>query len=658
MLARDLVRKVARDGINRGKQQLGKFPRLEAAVHRVILKQASLIRAENESTYTSWLRHHVPDAVTLLEQRDRSATFAYRPLISVVVPVYNPDIAFLVECINSVRTQSYDNWQLCLVDDASPDEQVRATILAYAARDPRIQYRFLDHNTHISAASNAGVELSSGDFIVLLDHDDMLWPNALFEVASALDTNPDLDFIYSDEDKITDQRSQHDTPHFKPDWNPDLLRSVNYITHMAAIRTSVIEQVGGFRSETNGAQDWDLFLRVTDATDRIHHIPTVLYSWRRHQQSTASGNAAKPYVVQAQRRTLLDALAREGRTDATVTQDPRHPYFWNVAYPVQGHPLVSIVIPSKNQFAVVKRCIESIYERSSYTNFEIVLVDTGSDDKRVLRWYEELAASHANFRLVSWPEQPFSYSRSCNEGARQARGEFLIMLNNDTEVITGNWIEILIAEAQRPGIGSVGCLLYYPDHKHIQHAGVVISVRGIAANTFSRMLMGSEKTVAQQIMLHTRHDLTAVTAACLAIRKDIFEQMHGFDPEFRVTFNDVDLCLRLCEAGYRNMWTPYVELLHHESISIGRGEKDHRDLTEFDAAKDLFQARWPKYLAHDPHFNPNFTRENSYYEVENPDRLAQVAARKAAEEEWLRTHPKDADAASSRWWTFPGRRKA
>lgn len=609
-----IIKKSARVGLRGAKKVLKSHPKLKSIADRGI---AYIAQDHNrKDSYQAWLEDNFPDFIELSKLIKLEKQLKHRPLISVIVPTYNTDIGFLRDCIESVQAQVYENWELVIVDDASPNEEVRKVIQEYAVADGRIKTKFLKKNRHIAGATNEAFAMASGEFIGLFDHDDILWPNALYEAVKALNDDRTIDFIYTDEDKISENRHDHFNAFFKPDWNPDFMHSVNYITHFALIRRTLVEKVGGQREDYNGAQDWDFFMRLTSETDKIHHIPKVLYSWRVHDLSTAKDTGAKPYVVEAQRRAISDDLARKGYADAVIEQDPKHTGYWRVRYPLSDNPLVSIVIPTKNQYNVVKRCIDSIYEKSNYNNFEIVLVDTGSDDKKVLSWYEHLKRKHANFKLVNWHEQPFSYARSCNEGARQASGDILIMLNNDTEVITPDWIEQLAGDANRKETGAVGCLLFFPDKHHIQHAGVGVGLGGVAANSFSMMTLHHAMSQTQHLYINTRHNMTAVTAACLAIRKTVYDEIGGFDEEFRVTYNDVDLCLRLYEKGYQNVYTPHVRLVHHESISVGLPEEvAKRDTKEFKAAADMFKSRWKKYIDHDPNINPNLSKNDALYEV-------------------------------------------
>lgn len=608
------IKRTAKFGLRGFKKLVNSNARLKSVADRAI--RQLMPNLQHKDSYQFWLETNFPDFIEISKLKKADSELKYRPLISVIVPTYNTDPGFLRDCIESVQAQIYENWELIIVDDASPNQIVRDIIKGYAESDIRIKVKLLPENQHIAGATNEAFAMASGEFIGLFDHDDLLWPNALHEVVKALNNDQTLDFIYSDEDKISENRHDHFNPFFKPDWNPDFLHSVNYITHFSVVRKTIVDKVGGQRKEYNGAQDWDFFMRITSETSKVHHIPKVLYSWRVHDLSTAKDTGAKPYVVAAQKRAITDDLARKGYPDAIVEQDPKHTGYWRVWFPLKNNPLVSIVIPSINQYEIVKRCVESIYEKSTYNNFEIILVDTGSQDKKVLGWYEKMLQTKTNFKLVNWPEKPFSYARSCNEGARQARGDILIMLNNDTEVITPDWIEVLASEAQRKEVGAVGCLLFFPDGYHIQHAGVGVGLGGVAANSFSMMTLEQPMSQTQHLYLNTRHNMTAVTAACLAIRKEVYEEVGGFDEAYRVTYNDVDLCLRLREKGYLNVYTPYAQLIHHESITVGLPEQvAKRDTKEMREAMEQFKAQWAAYIEHDPQINPNLSKESAFYDL-------------------------------------------
>ena len=596
-----------------GKKALNKQPKLKNALKRAIVPH---LRTRVKDNYERWIEANFPDAVAIAKMRKVQETFKYKPLISIVVPTYNTNLRFLQECLDSVIAQVYENWELVIVDDCSPEHDVREFITSYAETDNRIVYKFLDKNVSIAGATNEAVALASGEFIGIFDHDDLLWPNALFETVKALNEDKTIDFIYTDEDKITEDTHHHLGYVFKPDYNPDFMHSVNYFTHFTVVRKSIYDKIGGERSEYNGAQDWDLYLRVCRETTKIHHISKICYSWRIHDASTAKSTDSKPYVVEAQYNALRDDLKQRGYEGAIVEQDPKHPGYWKVTYPVVGNPLISIVIPSKNQFKVVKRCIDSIYSKTTYENFEIVLVDTGSDDPQVWTYYDRISTQHSNFKVIKWNEKPFSYARSCNEGARQSKGDLLLMLNNDTEVITNNWLELLAGDAQRNEIGAVGCLLFYPDGYHIQHAGVGVGLGGVAANSFQMMTLEQPMSQTQHLYINTKHNMTVVTAACLMIRRKAFEKINGFDEEYRITYNDVDLCLRLRELGYLNLYTPHVRLLHHESISVGApDEVAKRDTKEMQDAVKHFKKQWAKYVEYDPDLNPNLSKSDAFYDI-------------------------------------------
>lgn len=608
----DRVSDIARASLRIGKRMLARAPKTKARLRQI---GQLLAPPRPKDKLLEYLSVNAPDAVALMEQAEDIASWQQHPGISLIVPTYNTDHQFLREALDSIRAQSYRFWEAIVVDDASPDEQVRAIISEYAARDPRIVPVFLPENRMIAGATNAGIEKATNEWIGFVDHDDVLSADALYHVAKVIVSGAEPDVIYTDEDFVDEDRRHHFGGWFKPDWNPDFLHSVNYITHFTIVRASVLREVGGLRDEANGAQDWDLLLRISGVTQRFHHIPRMLYSWRVHEASTSDTVDAKPYVVEAQRRTLAEDLARKGRPDALINRDPEFPGYWQVRYPLQGRPLVSIVIPTKDQYKIVRRCVESILQRTTYRNFEIVLVDTGSTDRSVLSWYEWLRANEPLVRIVDWPEKPFSYSRACNYGAAQSQGEVLVMLNNDTEVLHGSWLATMVGDAQRPEVGAVGVMLLYPGREMVQHAGVGVGLGGLAANSLQTLRLYDMATRTQHLMLYTRHNMSAVTAACLAIRKDLFDEVGGFSEEFSVTYNDVDLCLRLVERGYLNVYLPFVQLVHHESISVGRPEALSRNQTELNAARELFRTRWAHFIEHDPALNAALDKTNAAYDV-------------------------------------------
>lgn len=561
----------------------------------------SLLPATNN--YKKWLIKNKLSKEHIIKQKNTK--FAYSPLISIVVPVYKTPTKLIKACIDSVINQTYENWELIIVDDASQDVQLNKVIQSYANNNKKIKFITNKINLHIANTTNEGIKIASGEYIGLLDHDDILYPNALFEVVKSLQKTKH-DFIYTDEDKLSANGKVRSNPFFKPDWSPDFLRSINYITHFSVIKKGLINKVGGLNQKYNGAQDWDLFLRVSRQAKSIHHVPKVLYGWRMIQGSTAQATSAKPYVVNAQKKALLDDATSRGYSNATVKPNIYNKDYWVVNYGLTKDPLISIVIPTKNQYKIVKRCVESILQKTTYKNYEIILVDTGSDDHNVLAWYKNIK-KYKNIKIYNWPEKPFSYARSCNFGASKAKGEYLVMLNNDTEVITKDWLQLMLGDAQRPQVGTVGVRLYYPGNKLIQHAGVSSGLGGYAANLLT-LKNHKQLSVMQNLYGNNKRNVACNTAACLMIKTKLFNNFNGFDESFSITYNDVDLGLRLLNKGYLNIYNPEIKLTHHESISLGAPDQDKRDNKEFKKAQDLLYKRWSKYLKHDPYYNPNFDK--------------------------------------------------
>lgn len=573
--------------------------------------------ATRRKQYKQWVEKHWPNAETLAAQREESKSWKQQPLISILVPTYNTDPKFLRDAIKSVQAQSYENWELCFADDASTDTRVRETITQASSDDVRIKYVFRKKNGHISEASNSALNIATGEFVGLLDHDDVLWPNALYEVVKAINTDEKIDLLYSDEEKISEDGKHHEDPYFKPDWSPDQLRCHNYVTHFTVIRTKLANKVGGFRKGYEGAQDWDIILRASREARNIFHIPTILYSWRKARNSTALRADAKGYAWTVQRHVLEDDLqARgfEGEVDETS-----HLGLWKINYKLDM-PLVSIIIPTKDQYDLIQQCLESIAHYTTYPNYEIVLVDTGSSDKKVWHLYEEFADEKV--RVEKWTK-PFNFSAVCNFGASKARGKYLLFLNNDTEVITSNWIEGLLGLAQQSHVGAVGCKLQYPDNR-IQHAGIILGDGGfpdtpaIAGHIFGGWDNGLEDQY-KIMFTEALRDSSAVTAACLMVSAEKFTAVKGFDESFKIAFNDVDFCLKLRAKGYYNVYVSYVRLYHHESVSVGRVEKSNRDIEAFKDEHRRMAQKWgDATFENDPFFNRNYVRVNAHIEI-NPD---------------------------------------
>lgn len=561
------------------------------------------------SRYNAWVQKNMPDYMQLYKLKEAQTSFQYRPMISVLLEVTYCEDQLLRESIDSLLGQVYEEWQLNIIYNTSVKSRTKEIIEQYALRDKRITATC--YKQHISTSViNKSVESSVGDYITFYEQGDILWPNALHEIVAALNIDKEIDWLYSDEDKITQDRHYHLVPFFKPDWNPELLYSMNYAKHLYVVKKSIYLDIGGMRKKYDGARYWDLVLRVADRTSNVFHIPKILYSERLYESNKSRDRS----VIDMEQRLINDVVSRHKDIKMIVTQDTLHPDYLRVDCAPKNQPLVSIVIPSKNQYKIINQCLESIYTKSTYTNFEIILVDTGSDDRRVLSLYKTIQARHDNFTVVDFTEKPFSYSRSCNEGVRKANGDVVIMLNNDTEVITPEWIELLSGEAQGDNIGAVGCMLLYPGgQQQIQHAGVGVGLGGTAANLLQGVSLTQPLSRTQYIYANTRHNITAVTAACMAIRKSVFNEVGGFDENYRITYNDVDLCLRITENGYRNIYTPYVQLIHHESVSLGLpSDASKRDIVEYEDAKVRFKARWDGYIHHDPNLNPNMVKENAF----------------------------------------------
>jgi len=534
-----------------------------------------------DEQYQLWLRAHAVTSAQVQRIREEAARLAYRPQISIIMPVYNTDPAWLREAIESVRGQLYDNWELCIADDASTKPAVRALLREYQG-DDRIKVTYLGENQGISGASNAALAMARGEFVGFLDHDDEVKPDALYHVVRLLNERPDLDFIYSDEDKrSSDGRLVQ--PFFKPDWSPDFLLSTNYVPHFAVYRKQIVDEVGGLRSECDFSQDHDLALRVTERTDRIGHVALPLYTWRMVPGSAALEPEAKPKSIEAAKRALVDAMQRRGSEAEIVAGPFRNTY--RVRYRIRGQPLVSIIIPTRDRVELLRSCIAKIDKKSTYSNYEILIVDNESRDEKTLDYLKK-----SRHRCLAYPGR-FNFAGMMNFAVREAAGEHVILLNNDTEVITPEWIEAMLEHSQRPEVAAVGARLLYPDGR-AQHEGIIIGVGGGSAVNVDH---GGYFNLGQMV-----RNFSAVTGACMMTRRDLFERLGGFDESLRVAFNDVDYCLRARERGYLIVYTPYAALYHRES-STRRGLHPQED-------ELYYRRRWGepgKYR--DPYYNPNLS---------------------------------------------------
>ena len=556
--------------------------------------------------YRKWVRKF--DTLSDNDRRAIAAKIAvleHQPLISVLMPTYNTPEKWLRHAIESVRAQIYTHWELCIADDASNEPHVKAIIEEYADLDKRIRTIFRDQNGHISAASNSSLEIASGEYVALLDHDDELPEHALYMVVAAINEKPYLDLIYSDEDKINKLGRRFD-PYFKPDWNPDLLTAQNMVSHLGVYRTELVRQVGGFREGYEGAQDWDLALRVSDAipVDHIHHIPHVLYHWRSIKGSTATSSAEKPYATQAAIAAVQDYLDRNRKPARAELSNGK---YLRVRYDVpKPLPLVSIIIPTRNGLDLLRRCIDSVRNQSTYTNFEIIVIDNQSDDPDTLAYLSSLE-QNGIVKTIQY-NKPFNFSAINNFAVKFAEGDLLCFMNNDIEVISSDWIQEMVSHAIRQEIGVVGAMLYYPNNT-IQHAGVIVGMGGVAGHNYLGSPRGEAGYMERACLIQ---NLSVVTAACMLVRKDIYLEVGGMDENnLPVAFNDVDFCLRVLKKGYRNLWTPYAEFYHHESATRGADDTPEKK-QRFHREIDYMISRWQDLITNDPAYNPNLTLKKNW----------------------------------------------
>lgn len=556
--------------------------------------------------YKQYLFQHRLTPDRMKQIRYECEQFDYQPIISIITPVYNVDPKWLDRCVQSVIDQLYSNWELCLHDDASSNQDTITCLKHWQNKDPRIKISYSHENQHISTASNKALEMASGEFIGLLDNDDELTPDALYEMVKALNTDQDTDMLYSDEDKL-DSRQNRIDPHFKPDWSPETFESMMYSCHFGVYRCSLIEEIGGFRVGFEGSQDYDLVLRVTEKTTRIRHIPQILYHWRMIPGSAAATIDAKGYAYEAAEKALQDRLNRENNKGQV--QKGQWTGSYRVRRQVEDEPLVSIIIPFKDKPEYLRRCLTSI-RKSSYDNTEILLVSNNSEEKETFSTAEEFQQQDARISFHEY-NQPFNYSAINNWGANLAKGEYLLFLNNDTEVISPGWIEAMLEQAARKPIGAVGAKLLY-SNKTVQHSGVILGIAGVANHAFRHLPAGQHGYFGYANVIR---NYSSVTAACLMIQARKFWEVGGFDEKnLAVSYNDVDLCLELLRKGYRNVYTPYAQLYHFESVSR-ENDKLAPEGLRFSQEKKLMQGKWGKLINNDPYYNPNLTLEREDFSL-------------------------------------------
>ncbi len=595
--------------------------------HRKYLKYEKNLEREEEdefSDYEKWIKENTPSDQEI--EKQEKTKFRKRPKISIVVPLYNTNTEFFRELLYTVHCQTYKNWELCLADGS---EEPLEEIISMTKNDKRIKYKFLGENKGISENTNEAIKMATGKYISLLDHDDMLNISALYEVVKAINENKDVDFIYSDEDKFHFLDAPYYEPHFKPDFAPDTLRANNYICHYSVFKKELIDKIGGFNHDFDGAQDFDMILRATENAKNIVHISKVLYHWRVHKNSTAMQTEAKPYAIEAGRRAVEAHLARIG-LKGKVTNGV-NPGTYQIEYDVIGNPKVSILIPNKDGIDLLEKCIESIISKTTYSNYEIVIIENNSSDEKTFDYYNEIIKNskikvlnynkntlldnqgekEVEFKDNSEDKQNFNYSKLINFGVRNSNGDFIVQLNNDTELLTPNWLEKMIGFCQREDVGAVGVKLYYPDET-IQHAGIIVGCLQVAAHVFRGLEKDKNGYFGRENLIQ---NMNAVTAACIMTKKSIYEEVNFMNEDFAVAFNDIDFCLKIRNTGKLIVYNPFVEFIHYESKTRGN-DNDPDKIERFQKEINLFLETWKDKLnAGDEYYNKNLSLDSDQYEI-------------------------------------------
>ena len=560
--------------------------------HRLFHKEP-----EKTDDYEQWILKHRPDKKTLRKQK--KTVFQKKPLISIVIPLYQTPEPYLRELIDSVKAQSYENWQLCLAD-GSPDDRLKGFLDRNYGKENRIVYRKLEQNGGISANTNEAVALATGEYLMLCDHDDTLEPDALYEIIKAINEKDNPDVLYTDEDKVSMDGKHYFDPNFKPDYNLFRLRENNYICHIFVVKKALTDRVGLLRTEFDGAQDYDFIFRCCEEADKVVHIPKVLYHWRCHMDSTAADPESKAYAYQAGRRAIKEHYQRMG-IDASVEMTER-PGWYRSYVKIQDNPKISIIIPNKDHIDDLELCLFSLTKRSTYKNYEILIVENNSEKPETFEYYKKLPDRYPKVKVLTW-EKEFNYSGINNFAAEQAEGMYLLFLNNDVEILTPQWMEEMLQICQQKDVAITGAKLYYPDDT-IQHAGVVLGLGGIAGHIMCKASREDPGYFGRTV---TVQEISAVTAACMMIRTEDFRNVGGFDETFQVAFNDIDLCMKVRAAGKKIVFTPYAELYHYESKSRGLEDTPEKQF-RFDKEVKAFEAKWSEQLAKgDPYYSPNLS---------------------------------------------------
>lgn len=569
---------------------------------------------KSSSDYRLWVQHYDrKDAVYLKGLIEHAQGFAERPLISIVMPTYNPNVGFLAKAIDSVLAQTYPHWELCICDDASATPDARQLVERYMAQDARIRFVRSERNSRIAGATNQAIALATGDWVGFLDHDDELTQDALHWVVASINDNPGVQLVYSDEDKIDDVGQRFD-PYFKCAFNHELMLAQNMVCHFMSVKKSLLDAVGPLRSEFDGSQDYDLTLRLVERlkASEIVHVPRVLYHWRACEGSTAAATDNKNYALDAARRAVAEHLQRIGLPGEVLPGII--PHYNRVRFQLPDPPpLVSVVIPTRDKPELISLCLQTVLERTTYPNFEIVVVDNGSVDEQVKALYQKVASDRVRILDASIP---FNFSRLVNMGAAAGKGDIILLLNNDIEVLDGDWMHEMVSHAVHDGVGAVGAKLLYPDGR-TQHNGVIVGIGGVAGHSH-KYFPGDAPGYFGRAQLH--QELSSVTGACLAIKRSAWNAVDGFDEQLGIAFNDVDFCLRVQAAGYRNVWTPHALLKHHESASRGLEDNPAKQ-ARFASEVHYMLARWGEKMAQDRNYSPNLSLVHEDFSLAWPPRV-------------------------------------
>lgn len=575
-------------------------------VKQTLKRAGEKLLKKDSITYKAWLLKNQPSERILENQKKHH--FVYEPKISIIVPLYKTPEKYLDEMIESVKSQTYGNWELCLSDGSGKNSPIKEKLCQYEKKDARIKVVYNEKQLHISDNTNEALKICTGDFIAFGDHDDLFAPNALYECVKEINRDRSVDMIYTDEDKITMDGKEHFQPHFKSDFNIDMLRSMNYICHLLVVKRSLYEKVGFVKHEFDGAQDYDFVLRCVENTEHISHIPMILYHWRAHKESTAENPESKRYAFEAGKRAVEAHYQRVG-IQAEVEMGELLGIY-RTKYHLDTEPLVSIIIPTKDHIEDLDKCIQSIEKRATYKNIEYIIIENNSEKEETFEYYEKLKKENPRVKLVVW-EKEFNYSRINNFGVQYASGEYLLFLNNDTEIINENVIEEMLGYCMRDDVGIVGARLYYEDDT-VQHAGVVVGLGGVAGHAF----VGAAKDDPGYFRrIFVAQDYSAVTAACLMSKRKVFDEVKGFEETLAVAFNDIDFCMKVRKAGYLIVYNPYVELHHYESKSRGLEDTEEK-IERFQGEIEIFQERWKEFLEEgDPYYSPNLTLDKNDFSL-------------------------------------------